>query len=178
MRKGLWLVFLTSPLLAAEPVYHWVDRHGVSHYSDTPQPAATRIDLAEPLLLGTGPMAVQTSAASKAVPTLPTPSHQLQLVSPEPEATIRDNQGQVRIAARLTPAITTPFTLKVWLDGSLIASLENALALQLQNVDRGAHRLHLDVVSPDGTILAKTIESRFYLHRARIGSQPKATPRQ
>ncbi|MGY3928746.1 DUF4124 domain-containing protein, partial [Aeromonas simiae] len=66
MRKGLWLVFLTSPLLAAEPVYHWVDRHGVSHYSDTPQPAATRIDLAEPPLLGPGPMAVQTTAAAPA----------------------------------------------------------------------------------------------------------------
>lgn len=177
-RLLLLLVSLLMPVLAIAQVYSWVDSKGMTHYTDAPPPGsnAQPVNLAVSPSVGPSPNAVQVADYDR-LSNKPQPLKEatlaVSLITPEAESTLRDNTGDVVFQAAITPTPPSDFSLRFILDGKPVATVKNALAVRLQNLDRGTHRTHVELYGKDGTILAKSTPITFYLHRARISAPPK-----
>src|SRR5882724_8865141 len=101
------LAFLTiTSMVAADPLYKWVDDQGNVHYSDKPQPGAKKITLA-PATTFTAPKSAQTvapaSAYSRDSQTQQAPYTDFEITSPEKDAVIW-NLTTVTVTVGVTPA--------------------------------------------------------------------------
>ncbi|MCZ6640524.1 MAG: DUF4124 domain-containing protein [Gammaproteobacteria bacterium] len=99
----------------------------------------------------------------------------LGITSPENDATIRDNAGNLRIAAKISPELRPGHTLRLLLDGSPQQTSRNP-DFYLSNVDRGTHRLAVEVVDELGTVLITSPASVVHMMRHTVLG-PKASPR-
>lgn len=176
----LTLLALLPLSLMDQGVYQWTDQQGVSHFSDqrpsgaqphqvvevTPTPAVTSPNLVHPSRL---------IPATEQPETIPAPLP-LTLLAPQQGSTVRDNQGHVSVAVRPPKPSLPPFVMQVYLDGQLLGKIHNQLVFKMENVDRGAHQLSVELVSEDGTILAKSSPVTFYLHRAHLNHAPAKQP--
>lgn len=91
------------------------------------------------------------------------PNYQLTIVSPAPEATVRNNLGELTVRGRLTPQSSGIFDL--YLNGQKIRS--NPIpSFTLTGIDRGAHSLEIKFTNKSGKILASTPLQTVYLHKA------------
>ncbi|WP_440892589.1 DUF4124 domain-containing protein [Aeromonas dhakensis] len=179
----LSLLLLVTSAAQAAKVYSWTDNQGVVHYTDAPPPGqkAKEVDLRVAPFIGTAPRSVQVDnfnsltgvnakkekEAAKLV---------IELLSPEQGSTLRDNTGNVVFQGQVRPQPPTQYDVRLTLDGKAAPLVNNALAIRVENLDRGAHEAQLELLAKDGTILAKSKAVTFYLHRASINSAPKATP--
>ncbi|WP_336290005.1 DUF4124 domain-containing protein [Aeromonas dhakensis] len=179
----LSLLLLATSAAQAAKVYSWTDNQGVVHYTDAPPPGqkAKEVDLRVAPFIGTAPRSVQVDnfnnltgvdakkgkEAAKLV---------IELLSPEQGSTLRDNTGNVVFQGQVRPQPPTQYDVRLTLDGKAAPLVNNALAIRVENLDRGAHEAQLELLAKDGTILAKSKAVTFYLHRASINSAPKATP--
>ncbi|HDZ8829640.1 TPA: DUF4124 domain-containing protein [Aeromonas dhakensis] len=179
----LSLLLLATSAAQAAKVYSWTDNQGVVHYTDAPPPGqkTKEVDLRVAPFIGTAPRSVQVDnfnsltgvdakkekEAAKLV---------IELLSPEQGSTLRDNTGNVVFQGQVRPQPPTQYDVRLTLDGKAAPLVNNALAIRVENLDRGAHEAQLELLAKDGTILAKSKAVTFYLHRASINSAPKATP--
>lgn len=179
----LSLLLLATSAAQAAKVYSWTDNQGVVHYTDAPPPGqkAKEVDLRVAPFIGTAPRSVQVDnfnsltgvdakkekEAAKLV---------IELLSPEQGSTLRDNTGNVVFQGQVRPQPPTQYDVRLTLDGKAASLVNNALAIRVENLDRGAHEAQLELLAKDGTILAKSKAVTFYLHRASINSALKATP--
>ena len=180
----LSLLLLATSAAQAAKVYSWTDNQGVVHYTDAPPPGqkAKEVDLRVAPFIGTAPRSVQVDnfnsltgvnakkekKAAKLV---------IELLSPEQGSTLRDNTGNVVFQGQVRPQPPTQYDARLTLDGKAAPLVNNALAIRVENLDRGAHEAQLELLAKDGTILAKSKPATFYLHRATVNQAPKATPK-
>ncbi|MDZ7670250.1 MAG: DUF4124 domain-containing protein [Gammaproteobacteria bacterium] len=95
----------------------------------------------------------------------------LQVASPQNDAAVRDNAGNVSITATVDPDLQPGHTLQLFLDGELQQS-GGTTTFQLSNVDRGTHEVQLRIVGPGGEILMTSPGSVFHLQRRSVILQP------
>lgn len=170
MRYFLGLLWLLA-LPASAQVYKYLDAYGTIHYSDTPRDSA-------------GSEAI-TLAPLNRQPALPNalPDNPQQLL-PEQEPThavysvlsisglpadqaLRANNGSFRVHATLTPSLHSQHSLQWFLDDQPYGPASAETALQLNNVDRGEHRLSFKVMAGHHTLQQSPTVS-FYLQRSRL----------
>lgn len=101
----------------------------------------------------------------------------IELLSPEQGSTLRDNTGNVVFQGQISPKPPTQYDVRLTLDGKAAPIVSNGLAIQVENLDRGAHEAQLELLAKDGTILAKSKPTTFYLHRASVNQAPRAAPK-
>lgn len=161
IRVATVLCLLSASLYAAT-LYKVVAEDGSVTYTDKPLPGATPVKLARPNI---AQMSVQTNpaAANNTSSVVQYPDYQLTMNTPADGETIRNNLGQINVSASLSPQGAGTFQL--FMDGALVetSGLPN---FQLQNVDRGEHRLQIKFLHNSGKILALTKEHVVYLHKA------------
>lgn len=172
------LLLLTSLGVHGAKIYSWVDSRGITHYTNAP-PAGQQsqeIDLRVAPLVGTVPQSVQVANYHHLTGTdLKQAELAITLISPEAESTLRDNTGNIVFEARVTPTPPPQFDLRLLLDGKARARVSNTLMLRLENLDRGTHKVQLELLAKDGTILAKSEVVTFYLHRTRVNQAAAAS---
>lgn len=145
-------------------VYKVVHADGSVTYTDVPQPGAVAIDtntansVTMPRM-STPPPPVPVAKAR------PQSSYDLLIIQPQPEASIRSNNGNVTIRANLSPSAAGNYRLL--LDEKLAGHSQNG-DFALQNVDRGEHKLQIQFIDNSGKIIASSPTQRFYLHRASL----------
>ncbi|GAA0859638.1 DUF4124 domain-containing protein [Aliiglaciecola litoralis] len=160
------IALILSATISATQLYKIVHADGSVTYTDTPQEGAVEVDM--------------TKTNSVTVPALNTgnktqlpakrleqkfPDYQLSIVSPQNQATLRNNQGKLTVKAQLSPVGNGKFEL--FLDGQLVQS-SPAPSFQLQNVDRGEHKIQVKFIHHTGKILASSKEIVFFMHQASI----------
>ncbi len=91
----------------------------------------------------------------------------LGITSPTNDATIRDNAGNLRIAAKISPDLRPGHRLRLLLDGSPRQTSRNP-DFYLSNVDRGTHRLSVQVLDEAGTVLFSSPDSVVHLMRHSV----------
>ncbi|MCF1427904.1 MAG: DUF4124 domain-containing protein [Shewanella sp.] len=161
MKILLLTVALLSLPLQAE-VYRWVDEQGVVHYSDTPIEGAVIIELNEnthnKMVLPTlqGSAQEQTDAVN----------YEVLITEPEQQATIRDNNGDFKVVASVSPQPPKGTRYQLLLDGQDWGSAQAQPLFQLTGIDRGEHTLSIKVYNPAGKLLTTTPERIIYLHQA------------
>ena len=160
-------------LLAAGAVvadaYTWTDDEGIVHYSDRPEPGATRIDLAEPNS-GQSPAARRSaSTAGDGEPdttTDPLRYSSFEVTSPGAEETLWNIEGVLGVSLSLTPALQPGHQVRVYFDGN--PQIVSGTSFQLDDVYRGVHQLQAEVLDPTGKMLIRTRTNRFYVQQSSV----------
>ncbi len=163
-------IFLTSFLAlsgaTADPVFKVVQKDGTVLYTDEPQQGAEEIQLDETTqnavpALATKPIKRIVEPPAKQT----TPDIEVNILTPEPEATIRSNQGNVIIKAQANTKAEGLYQL--WFDGEAIKSNQTG-HFKLDNIYRGAHDYQVKFIDNKGKTLASSPEQTLYLHQASI----------
>ena len=124
MRKCLILLFaLTAGAVHAAPAWRWVDANGQVHYSDTPVPGATQIDLPGAQTFGTTqrqPSAApdKTTGQSSQKSTGTADRYRtFNIVSPTQQETLWNVGTVVNVQVLLDPPLQPSHFLDVYVDG-------------------------------------------------------------
>ena len=143
-------------------IYKVVGEDGSVTYTDKPQKNA------EPLAFDGKTQNVVTAAKVPPPPPLkpdtPKPKYRVVIKSPAPEATIRNNLGEITISATQTGAPKAPI-YRLILDDAPIAS-NNSGVFKLSGIHRGAHTYKVELTNNTGKTLASSPVQTLYLHQA------------
>lgn len=162
-------------LVAHADIYMWKDSEGVVHFSDRPHEGATKLKM--PDVPSASPEKAKTidkndedagivQGQSNYVDTFYT---NLDILQPENEATIRNNQGFVLVAVSLKPALRPGDMLQLIFDGAPLGDPQTQTVFQLNNIYRGAHTLEVHVLDPREATIFKSKKITIYMRRPRVG---------
>lgn len=187
MKKlNLWLAGLLivlglsviAPLTALGAVYKYIAPDGSVTYSDQPKEGAKEVDLppAPPPPVAEIPATPGTGSPQTAAPVPPDQAGEkpaftgytaFAIVSPENDATLRENSGGVEIQLAMEPALNLEAGHKITalLDGKPAAEGQTGLTIMLPNIDRGTHTVEAQVSDSSGALLATTNPVTFHLKR-------------
>jgi hypothetical protein len=164
----LLVLLATTSMVAADPLYKWVDDQGKVHYSDKPQPGAQKIKL-------------PTATTYKA----PTPAQ-----GPAPAATDQDTQAQqppytdfeisspgkdevlwnvtsVQVTLSVKPGDLHPGDqVTITLDGKVQGPL-HSLTATFNDMDRGEHTVSANLQEADGSVLVAKEVTFFIQHSTK-----------
>ena len=152
----------TAPSSSTTTIYKVVGKDGSVTFTDKPQQNA------EPLAFDDKTQNVVTAAKVPPPPPLkpdaPKPSYRVVIKSPAPEATIRNNLGELTISAAQTGAPKAPIYRLIF-DNAPFASNSSGV-FKLSGVHRGAHTYKVELTNNTGKTLASSPEQTLYLHQA------------
>ncbi len=166
MIKNLLLFFGCFLVCAAfgAQIYQWSDDNGRVHFSDIPHLGATVINQKSAPI-------VTISTDIKAQST-PSKSNQhdfkITIIEPVDQATIRNNQGYIAIHAHITPELKSGFKIQILLDGVATGSSYPTLNGTLNGIERGAHRLELQLIDKHGALVSRSSSITVFMQRPRI----------
>lgn len=181
------LMVLGLGLANASDIYHWVDQNGNPVFSDQPTEDAKKIGLQQPMTYAPIPVPEltgqsmgeeqQTEEVADAAP-----EYQLSIVSPENDAEIRANNGEVVVNLQIQPALIAERgdLIQLYLDDLPAGMPQSQLSFMLENIDRGTHKLAAFVLNASGEVIAQSEPVSFHLLRSSIhqpGRQPDTVPR-
>jgi hypothetical protein len=162
-------------LEAADGVWKWVDKNGVTHYSDQPVPGAKRLDLntvqtydSEEASIAR-PEASPSAAPAKAAPRAPITYQAVEILKPLHDQSIIATGGQVQVSVRVDPGVQAGHQLRIEMDGKAVSPPDSvATALDLTEVPRGTHTLSATVVAANGDVLIKSETITFHVIQPSI----------
>lgn len=165
----LCLMLAAGGVAQAQKIYKWTLPNGDVVYSDKPPPAdqAEEVKL-EPLQTFSVPPAPpleDTSAAKDKEK--PAGYEQFKVTSPDNDATIRDNNGNVSVSLSLTPGLQSGHSIEVFMDGRAIGSGKST-SLTLTDVDRGTHTVQAAIKDSEGKEITRSNSVVFHLRRGGV----------
>ena len=152
-------------------IQYFTDEDGVVHYSDRPEPGATRIDIAQPnsaRALSQPRSAPTTDADSEgaADDAGPFRYESFDVSSPGAEETLWNIEGVLNVSLSLTPALQPGHQVRVYLDGN--AQIVSGTSFQLNDVYRGVRNLQAEVLDETGQMMIRTRTNRFYVQQTSV----------
>lgn len=163
-----WLSLLCLLTLSVEAgIYKSVGPDGRIIYSDRPQQGAEEVDLGPVQTYLPPPPSQLVPPVSKPV-VEPEGYQEFAIVQPGDQETIWNNQGSLSVALSLRPAIKPGDEIQLVLDDSRVIAQGRTPAFDLQNIDRGTHRLHAIIVDETGHEVARSNTITFYLRRTIV----------
>ena len=139
------------------------DANGVLVFSDSPQPGAEEVNLNQ-----------RANVMAATDPTLPTTRKveaepfSIAIVQPEEQGTVRDNTGSVYVSGKISPMFERGLRVRILLDGKPQGEPQNTAVFILRDVDRGEHKLQMELFDQNGKLIATSPVTTFYLHRASV----------
>ncbi|MDN7125891.1 DUF4124 domain-containing protein [Pseudidiomarina sp. 1APR75-33.1] len=92
----------------------------------------------------------------------------VEIVSPEHEATVRDNRGRMNVAwAESVRNVRGRVSFKLFVDNQ-VAYEGPASGVSLEGLNRGEHRLQVRMYNEQGAELARSDTTVIYMHQASI----------
>lgn len=172
MKKLWWFILLFSTLTHAE-IYKWVDSNGSVHFSDTPQRGAEKINIPEAQTFSSPPPALP-SAKTVAVDNRSEKSRyrSIQIVEPENQLTIRNNQGAIAVSVQLEPDLYPGDQMQLLYDGNPLGPAQTSHLFQINNMFRGSHTISVQVINSEGKIQATSDSITVYVMRPRVNMVP------
>lgn len=167
----------------AQEYYRWVDENGTLHLSDSPPNTSVEINLNINIIEKRNPIFIDAPASpdipsapplADAPETIKNATH-LVLTSPENDATIRNNQGNILVKIVTNAPLGEKQFVRVLLDGKSIATKQRN-TITLKDIDRGSHSLQVQLIE-NNKIISSTKKITVFLHRGKINaSQGKGNP--
>ena len=161
----LFYVFFSCVTYGA--IYKRVLADGSVVYTDKPGPDTELVQLGNlsTNIITTSNSTAKNNRLAQSTPPPPPKVYKLSIQSPQPEATIRDNSGNLTVSGRMEPSKAGKFELLM--DGTVIATASSP-HFQLENMPRGAHKLQLYFRDNKGKLIASSPIHQVYLHRASV----------
>jgi hypothetical protein len=168
---------LASAPIAAQEIYKTVDENGNVVYtdrkpSDDAQPVTLpELTVVDPVELG-DQAAADASAGNRSPDDEPASDFGLSIVSPEPEATIRNTAYVLSVQVATDRELPSGTRLAYLVDGE-VREQTRALSTEIDEVWRGEHQLAVELRTGDGDVLASAGPVTFYMHQhSRLHPNP------
>ncbi|MDU4249546.1 DUF4124 domain-containing protein [Pseudomonas sp.] len=175
------LTLLSVPLLSAlcclpasAEVYTYIDKDGNRVFTDQPPRGnAQKIDMTprnDPLKSPNG-FRMPPPLYAPATPALPPgpPAYQLlRIIVPEPDATVRANDGALIVSATSDPALLPGHLYRLLLDGKPVGEPGRSPVFPLNNVERGTHQLSVEIIDTLGRTIEQTPSQPFHMFRVSV----------
>jgi len=183
--KRLPILLLVLAAGVHAEVYKSVNESGEVVYSDQPSPNAQRMKLPELPTYSPPPIPSFSAGTSQTKPVAASPYKSVKIVVPENDATVRDNQGIVRVEVALDPSLMVQQGHKIqfYLNGEPHGVPVGTTSISFSNLDRGTYTLTSSVVNAEGAVLSSAAPVVFHLHRESVLNpnsplfvKPKSTP--
>jgi hypothetical protein len=177
---GAALAVSAATALAAT-TYRWVDRNGVVHYSDRPQPGAVAIETRPAQTFEAQPQHASPTSGAGNAQAASTPDQQappaayesLEIFRPAAEETIQ-NSSEVSVRLRLEPVLNPAHSIWLYLDGKRVDGLPTSGSeFTITNVVRGTHSLTAVVADGQGNQIIRSPAVTFHVRQASILNRPR-----
>ncbi|MDD1137106.1 DUF4124 domain-containing protein [Pseudomonas sp. TNT2022 ID233] len=164
MGRGFFFLLLIA-LPAAAQIYKYTDASGNTVYSDHAPDGVQAQPVELPPLNSVQP---QASSAPSSDTTSREPARNayevLELTGLPTEEALRANNGTFTVSVLIKPRLQPPHQLRLLLDDAPYGQPSNVPILQLVNVDRGEHRLAVQVINGE-TIIQQSPAVVFTVQR-------------
>jgi len=188
MRKCLILLLaFTATSVSGSPAWTWVDANGQVHYSDTPVPGATKIELSSAQSFGstqprrqeptTDPQG-RSAAAEKS--TGGAQSYRtFKIVSPKQQDTLWNVGTMVNVQIELDPPLRPGHRVDVYVDGARRNLNSTSTDLTLDDMNRGGHSLEAVILDQNGGEVLRSLATTFMIQQTSIQNpqRPQAQPK-
>lgn len=168
------LMLLTLPTLAQ--VYTYIDAEGNRVFTDKPRAGnAERVELAP----SNSMPAIQTPTAPITTPLAPEPTQRynlLRILVPQPDATVRDNTGNLIVSINSDPGLFPQHSYRLLLDGAPVGEAGRSPVFPLENIDRGTHQLAAEIIDQEGRIIERTPSQPFHMMRTSLAQRRLVNP--
>jgi Domain of unknown function (DUF4124) len=162
MRTLLTMLCLTLAMTTVAEVYRSVDENGNVVFTDQPSPDAELIEVDELQTIKPPPVG---DFKYTPPPAKPEPKYtDISITSPQHDAAIRDNGGNVTVNIATQPGLRGNDMLVLYLDGKEIM-LGKSNAKAFSGLDRGSHQLRAVIKDADGRIQLSSQSVTFHLLR-------------
>ena len=170
----LCLLLLSLPTFAQ--VYTYIDAEGNRVFTDKPrQGNAAPVQLA-PSNSMTAIDAIPQPAPGEA-PGKPALVYQmLRILVPQPDATVRNNAGDLIVTATSEPALHAGHSYRLLLDGEAVGEPGRSPVFPLENIDRGTHKLAVEILDANGLIVERTPSQPFHMQRVSLAQKRRVNP--
>lgn len=160
-------------LPAHAEVYTYIDKDGNRVFTDQPTRSnAQRLELtptnkAAPIM----PRPLYAPVAP-ALPPGPPAYQLLRIIVPEPDATIRANDGKLIVSVTSDPGLLPGHLYRLLLDGKPTGEPGRSPVFPLDNIDRGTHQLSVEIIDTLGRTMEQTPAQPFHMFRAAFAQEP------
>lgn len=167
----LLILVLTSTISQAadkKKIYVWRNAEGVLVFSDSPKPnvKSDTIDVSKtPNIIQSVDASILSGDTSKEE-LLDVVS--IDIVKPLDQDTIRDNTGSLYINGLIKPSFKRGMSVVLKFDDKKVAGPQKSAVFIMRDVDRGEHRVQLEVWNDSGKVIAVSKPITVYLHRASV----------
>lgn len=147
----------------AKKIYVTRDANGVLVFSDSPQADAEEVNLSS--------RANMMEATDPTLPARKQPAKEpftVEIVQPEDQGTVRDNTGSVYVSGKISPMFQRGLRVRLLIDGKAQAEPQNNAVFILRDIERGEHKLQMELFDQSGKLIATSPVTTFYLHRASV----------
>jgi len=175
-RLSLFGLLLALALPASAGIYTYIDAEGNRVFTD--RPGGQAVETVDPRSINSMPaQPVAQPAAAREVLREPAPAYQLlDIVQPEPDATVRNNAGELIVSVTSDPALLFGHQYRLLLDGGPITPNSSDSTFALNNIDRGSHQLIVEVIDADGKVLQGSAPSTFHMMRTSLAQRRMVNP--
>ncbi len=160
-------------LPAAAQIYKTVDEDGNVVFTDIPpredDENAEQIIIENPnsfaveeAIPNTDAWIVETEEGEEEEP--PFRYQALEIVSPADDEPVRENAGNITIVTNLNPRLQRGHVARLLMDGAVVQEGPQG-SFDLANVDRGTHKIAVEIVDERGQVLIRSGESTFHMLR-------------
>ena len=166
MGRTFLYILLLIALPAAAQIYKYTDANGNTVYSDHSPDGVKAQPLELPPLNSVEPQAPSAPAPSSTDtrPAARSAYEVLELTGLPSEEALRANNGTFTVNVLIKPRLQAPHQLRLVLDDAPYGQPSNVPILQLVNVDRGEHRLAVQVIDGE-TIVQQSPPVAFTVQR-------------
>lgn len=165
MRILITLLCLTIAMPSMAEIYRSVDDNGNPVFTDKPSAGAELIELDELQTIKPPPVGDFEYSSPKAKPE---PKYtEVSITSPQNDAAIRDNGGNVSVNVATQPGLRSSDSLVLYLDGKEIM-LGKSTAKAFSGLDRGSHQVRAAIKDAAGRILLSSQSITFHLLRQSL----------
>ncbi len=175
--RSLLLALSLVALPAAAEVYTYVDEAGNRVFTDQPGAGndAKRVELA-PSNAMPSPAVTVRSEPPGAPPAVMPSYGLLRILVPEPDATIRDGDGNLIVSVTSEPNLQSGHNYRLYLDGRMVGAPTRSPVFPLTTLDRGTHQLSVEIVDAGGVVLERTPSQPFHVQRPSLAQKRAAQP--
>ena len=152
MGRGFFFLLLIA-LPAAAQIYKYTDASGNTVYSDHAPDGVQAQPVELPPLNSVQPQAPSPPSSDTPSPAPARNAYEvLELTGLPTEEALRVNNGTFTVSVLIKPRLQPPHQLRLLLDDAPYGQPSNVPILQLVNVDRGEHRLAVQVINGEAII--------------------------
>ncbi len=175
--RNLLLCLVLLATSASAQVYTYIDAEGNRVFTDRPSAGQRNVESVQ--LAPANSMAQPQNPAPAPVeaPIITAPIYQmLRILIPQPDATIRDNAGNLIVTATSEPGLQPGHLYRLLLDGQPFGEAGRSPVFALENIDRGTHQLAVEILDAQGRTLERTPGQPFHMVRISLAQKRMVKP--